>query len=87
MTPTGHWSDAVFARLRRLMGLRMELLVLLVAEVVALRYYRALRDGADDSLTVDVAGRILSDEERHVPFHGARLHAPWRSCPAPCAAR
>jgi hypothetical protein len=31
-----HWSDAVFVRLRRLMGLRTELMVLTVAEVVAL---------------------------------------------------
>ncbi|MFI6339140.1 ferritin-like domain-containing protein [Streptomyces sp. NPDC050535] len=74
-TLTGHWSDTAFVRLRRLMGLRMELLVLMIAEVVALRYYRALRDGTDDALTSDVAGRILSDEERHVPFHCERLHA------------
>ncbi|MEV0633477.1 ferritin-like domain-containing protein [Streptomyces sp. NPDC050619] len=84
-TLAGHWSDEVFVRLRRLMGLRVELLVLMVAEVVALRYYRALRDGSDDALTSDVAGRILADEERHVPFHCERLHAalgelarPWR---------
>ncbi|MFD8866352.1 ferritin-like domain-containing protein [Streptomyces sp. NPDC059590] len=73
-TLTGHWSDTVFVRLRRLMGLRLELLVLMIAEVVALRYYRALRDGTDDALTSDVAGRILSDEQRHVPFHCERLH-------------
>ncbi|MFF3503581.1 ferritin-like domain-containing protein [Streptomyces sp. NPDC003247] len=73
-TLTGHWSDAVFVRLRRLMGLRMELLVLMIAEVVALRYYRALREGTDDPLTTDVANRILSDEQRHVPFHCERLH-------------
>ncbi|MFE5142223.1 ferritin-like domain-containing protein [Streptomyces fagopyri] len=74
-TLNGHWTDTVFVRLRRLMGLRMELLVLMIAEVVALRYYRALRDGTDDPLTADVAGRILSDEQRHVPFHCERLHA------------
>ncbi|MFG3660883.1 ferritin-like domain-containing protein [Streptomyces sp. NPDC047706] len=71
---TGHWSDTVFVRLRRLLGLRMELLVLLIAEVVALRYYRALRDGTDDPLVTDIAGRILADEQRHVPFHCERLH-------------
>ena len=80
-TLTGHWSDDVFVRLRRLMGLRMELLVLMIAEVVALRYYRALRDGTDDSLTTDVAGRILSDEQRHVPFHCERLHASLAELP------
>jgi hypothetical protein len=72
-TIAGHWSDTVFVRLRRALGLRLELLVLLVAEVIALTYYRALRDGTADPLTTDVAGRILADEQRHVPFHLARL--------------
>lgn len=74
-TRAGHWSDAAFARLRRVPGLRTELLLLMVAEVVALRYYRALRDGTDDPLTSEVAGHILADEERHIPFHCARLRA------------
>ncbi|WP_101258480.1 ferritin-like domain-containing protein [Streptomyces barkulensis] len=82
-TLTGHWSDRAFVRLRRLMGLRMELLVLMVAEVVALRYYRALRDGSGDPLTSDVAGRILADEERHIPFHCERLHASLAQLPRP----
>jgi hypothetical protein len=77
----GHWSDTAFVRLRRLMGLRTELLMLMIAEVVALRYYRALRDGTDDPLTADVAGRILSDEQRHVPFHCERLHASLAELP------
>lgn len=72
-TATTHWSDAVFVRLRRAWGLRWELMVLMLAEVIALRYYRALRDGAGDALTTDVAGRILEDEQRHVPFHCHRL--------------
>ncbi len=79
----GHWSDTVFVRLRRLMGLRTELLVLMIAEVVALRYYRALRDGIDDPLATDVAARILADEERHVPFHCERLHASVAELPRP----
>ncbi|MFF8191667.1 ferritin-like domain-containing protein [Streptomyces bobili] len=82
-TLTGHWSDTVFVRLRRLMGLRLELLVLMIAEVVALRYYRALRDGTDDALASDVAGRILADEQRHVPFHCERLHASLAELPRP----
>ncbi|MER7517932.1 ferritin-like domain-containing protein [Streptomyces sp. NPDC126499] len=82
-TLPGHWTDATFVRLRRLLGLRLELLVLMVAEVVALRYYRALRDGAADPLTAEVAGRILADEERHVPFHCRRLRESLASLPAP----
>ncbi|MEU8195681.1 ferritin-like domain-containing protein [Microbispora amethystogenes] len=77
-TLRGHWSDAVFVRLRRLLGLRMELMVLMLAEVVALAYYRAVRDGAGDPLTSEVAGRILADELRHVPFHRDRLRWSFR---------
>jgi len=72
-TIRSHWSDMVFVRLRRALGLRLELMVLMVAEVIALRYYRALRDGTTDPLTSEVARRILADEERHVPFHCDRL--------------
>ena len=76
-----HWSDTVFVRLRRALGLRLELMVLLIAEVVALRYYRALRDGDGDPLVTDVAARILADEERHVPFHCHRLRAGFAGLP------
>ncbi|GGK79504.1 hypothetical protein Sme01_21700 [Sphaerisporangium melleum] len=82
-TITGHWSDAVFVRLRRLLGLRTELMVLMLAEVVALAYYRAVRDGVRDPLAADVAGRILSDELRHVPFHCARLRRSFAGASRP----
>jgi hypothetical protein len=83
-----HWSDALFVRLRRLLGLRLELMVLLVAEAVAVRYYRAVRDGAGDPLVAEVAGRILADERRHIPFHCRRLRESLDGLPAPlrCAA-
>lgn len=76
-----HWSDTVFVWLRRALGLRLELMVLLIAEVVALRYYRALRDGTADPLVTQVAARILADEERHVPFHCHRLRLGFADLP------
>ncbi|APU38529.1 ferritin-like domain-containing protein [Streptomyces sp. TN58] len=82
-TLEGHWSDAAFVRVRRLLGLRVELLVLMVAEAVALGYYRALRDGTADALVREVAGRILADEERHVPFHCMRLREGLAALPRP----
>jgi hypothetical protein len=85
-TIASHWTDTVFVRLRRALGLRLELMVLLIAEVVALRYYRALRDGSGDRLVADVAGRILADEERHVPFHCQRLRTSFASLGKPLRA-
>ena len=76
-----HWSDTVFVRLRRSCGLRLELMVLLIAEVVALGYYRALRDGSGDALTSQVAGSILADERTHVPFHRQRLEEEFAGWP------
>jgi hypothetical protein len=70
-----HWSDAAFVRLRRLMGLRTELMVLTVAEVVALSYYGALAVASPDPVVRAVAARIVGDEREHVQFHEQRLRA------------
>lgn len=71
----GHWSDAVFVRLRRLMGLRTELMVLTVAEVVALSYYGGLACAGPDAVVRAVADRIVADEHPHVRFQQDRLRA------------
>ncbi|OBK70377.1 hypothetical protein [Mycobacterium sp. 1274761.0] len=70
-----HWSDAVFVRLRRLMGLRTELMVLTVAEVVALSYYGGLAKAGPDDVVRAVAARIVADEHPHVRFQTDRLRA------------
>src|ERR1700754_4707921 len=74
-----HWSDAVFVRLRRLMGLRTELMVLTVAEVVALSYYGGLAASGPDSVVRAVAARIVADEHPHVRFQEDRLRAGFAS--------
>jgi hypothetical protein len=78
-----HWSDAVFVRLRRLMGLRTELMVLTVAEVVALSYYGGLAATAPDSVVQAVAARIVADEHPHVRFQQQRLRADFADSGAP----
>jgi hypothetical protein len=64
-----HWSDTCFVFLRRLLGLQMELLVLLVAEVIAQVYYKYLHDGTTDAVLRGVFAQILHDESGHVTFH------------------
>jgi hypothetical protein len=80
-----HWSDTCFIFLRRLTHLHLELLVLLVAELIARRYYRALYEGTNDAVLRAVFAQILRDEDGHVAFHCdylrrafARLSAPVR---------
>jgi hypothetical protein len=72
-TLASHWSDAAFVRLRRALGLRLELTLFLVAEVVALHYFAALRDGVPDRNLRAMAVLILADEEEHVHFQVQRL--------------
>jgi hypothetical protein len=69
-----HWSDACFVLVRRLLGLRLELMVLLVAEMIAKRYYRMLRDGTGDPVVKAMCEQILRDEQAHVAFHCEYLH-------------
>jgi hypothetical protein len=64
-----HWSDGCFILLRRLFGLHHELLVLLIPEMIAKRYFRALCDGFADPTLQAVCGQILYDEEGHLAFH------------------
>jgi hypothetical protein len=78
-----HWSDAIFVRLRRLMGLRTELMVLTVAEVVALSYYGGLAQTGPDPVVRAVAARIVDDERAHVRFQEQRLRAGFAQSRAP----
>jgi hypothetical protein len=64
-----HWSDVCFVFLRRLLGLRLELLVLLSAEMVAKRYYRVLYEGTSDPVLRAAFARISHDELGHLAFH------------------
>ncbi|GAA2242827.1 MULTISPECIES: ferritin-like domain-containing protein [Kitasatospora] len=81
-TLEGHWSDRIFVRFRRLLGMRLELMVLMIAELVAVEYYRTVRDRVADPLTREVTARILADERRHIPFHCRRLRHSIEELPA-----
>ena len=64
-----HWSDTCFILLRRLFGLNQELLVLLMPEMIAKRFFRALHDGTSDPVLRAVFAQIMYDEEGHLAFH------------------
>lgn len=64
-----HWSDACFILLRRLFGLNQELLVLLMPEMIAKRFFRALHDGVSDLVLRGVFAQIMHDEGGHLAFH------------------
>ncbi|MCI0744322.1 MAG: ferritin-like domain-containing protein, partial [Verrucomicrobia subdivision 3 bacterium] len=71
---TSHWSDKAFTFMRHLPGLHTELLVLLLPEMIAKIYFRALAGHFDDPAIATVAAQILEDEEGHLAFHAHYLN-------------
>lgn len=78
-----HWTDRVFQWARRILGLRAEVLMLLVAELVAVRFYSTLATGVGDHVLGRIFARIHDDEVRHLDFHAATLPRFLDAWPAP----
>ncbi|MGV3755990.1 MAG: ferritin-like domain-containing protein [Verrucomicrobiota bacterium] len=76
---TGHWSFSAFCACRRILGVRFELQVLLLTEIVSTAYYRLLRRHTDDVAVKQMCSLILRDETGHVSFHRDRLLSEGRS--------
>ena len=73
-----HWSFTAFCACRRIIGVRAELQILLLTELVSTAYYRVLRRHANDQPLKDMCALILRDEAGHVAFHRDRLAAEAR---------
>jgi hypothetical protein len=80
---TQHWSDIAFILIRRMAGLRLELMILLIAEMIAKRYYRTLYEGSHDAVLRTTCAQILRDEVGHVAFHCDTLHRSLSPLPRP----
>ena len=74
-----HWSFTAFCVCRRVLGVRFELDVLLLTEIVSTAYYRLLRRHAGDQPLRDMCSLIFRDETGHVAFHRDRLAGKRRS--------
>lgn len=69
-----HWTDTLFRRCRHLLGFYEEIAVLLMAEIIALKYYGVIRRQCQAPVLEIVCEQILADEKFHVRFHCERLH-------------
>ncbi len=84
---TSHWSFTAFCMTRKWLGVRFELTVLLLTEIVSTAYYRMLlRHGQDPALR-SLCRLVLRDEAGHIAFHRNRLaekgragHATFGKC-------
>lgn len=70
---TSHWSFTAFCWSRRLLGVRFELQVLTLTELVSTAYYRVLRNHAPDGPLAAMCELILRDEAGHVAFQRERI--------------
>src|SRR5688572_19208879 len=68
-----HWSFTAFCACRRVLGVRFELQVLLLTEIVSTAYYRVMRRHVPDIPVKQMCSLILRDEAGHVAFHLDRL--------------
>jgi rubrerythrin len=66
---TWHWSDLIFIGLRRLLHLKTEIFVLLIAEVIGKCFYRTCSAQLEDPLLSDAFSLIVLDELGHLEFH------------------
>jgi len=69
----GHWSFTAFCLSRKWFGVRFELTVLLLTEIVSTVYYRLLRRHGQDPALRSMCRLVLRDEIGHVAFHRDRL--------------
>ncbi len=68
-----HWVDSVFRKLRGLAGLELSLTVLVTAEIIAVPYYRALRNATGSPILKMICTRILEDEASHLKYQASML--------------
>src|SRR6266576_1288830 len=78
---TSHWSFTAFCLCRRVLGVRFELQVLTLTELVSAAYYRMLRAHSPDGALAAMCELILRDEAGHVAFQSDRLAS--SGCPNP----
>jgi hypothetical protein len=76
-----HWSFTAFCLCRRVLGVRFELQVLTLTELVSTAYYRMMRNHSPDGPMAAMCELILRDEAGHVAFQRERIAD--SGCPRP----
>ena len=66
--------DSTFRNLRKVGGLKGEVIVLVTAEIIALSYYRALAECTGSRALKRICAQMLYDELRHIVFQSHALY-------------
>jgi hypothetical protein len=64
-----HWTHTLFRLVRRALGLKFEIQLLVIAEIVGTAYYRLLQRRTRDPVLDETCALILKDEAQHIDFH------------------
>lgn len=64
-----HWSDMAFVTLRRLLGLKTEIVILQCAEVIGKCFYDVCAKNIDDAQISSIFASVVEDEKAHLKFH------------------
>jgi len=67
----GHWSAALFTAIRRMLGLKTEIFILLIAEIIGKCFYKTCADHLDNKKAKDIFALIVMDEIFHLEFHSS----------------
>lgn len=64
-----HWTHFLFRLVRQALGVRFEVQILVIAELVGTAYYRVLGRRVRDRIVEQVCELLLRDEAQHIAFH------------------
>jgi hypothetical protein len=64
-----HWSELAFVGLRRMLRLKTEIFILLIAEIIGKCFYRVCADNLENEQLSDAFALIVLDEIGHLEFH------------------
>ncbi|MBZ0185197.1 MAG: hypothetical protein K8F91_03020 [Candidatus Obscuribacterales bacterium] len=76
-----HWSDLCFVFLRHLSGLKTELLILFIAEIIGKCFYKMLAEKIENEALSETFSLILLDELLHLEFHSQFLKTRFAGYP------
>lgn len=77
-----HWTDLAYICLRRMLGLKTEVFIMLIAEIIGKCFYRACADNLDNRMLSDAFSLIVLDEIGHLEFHTHFLQDRTRAYPS-----
>lgn len=70
---TWHWTDLGYITLRRLLGLKTELMIMFIAEVIGKCFYKKIFESSKNEHLEEVFSLIVLDELMHLEFHAQFL--------------